>query len=52
MEKLKWFSFDHALKLASYTYKNKQTIKQSQYSACYLQGQVKLASVTGQLETS
>ena len=40
--KMKWFCFDHALKLAL---KKK---KQSHYSVCYLQGQVKMASVTGQ----
>ena len=51
--KLKWFCFDLALKLALYTKKIKIKIKikpkkQSQYSVCYLQGQVKMASVTGQ----
>ena len=50
--KLKWFCFDLALKLALYTYKKKKKKKkakmQSQYSVCYLQGQVKMASVTGQ----
>ena len=48
--KLKWFCFDLALKLALYTYKKKlkKAKKQSQYSVCYLQGQVKMASVTGQ----
>ena len=50
MAKLKWFGFDLALKLALYTYKKKKkkkkAIKQSQYSVCYLQGQVKMASVT------
>ena len=45
--KLKWFCFDLALKLALYTCKKKAK-KQSQYSVCYLQGQVKMASVTGQ----
>ena len=37
VEKLKWFSFDLDLKLALYTLKRK---KESQYSVCYLQGQV------------
>ena len=52
--KLKWFCFDLALKLALYTYKKKKKKKsqkgkkQSQYSVCYLQGQVKRAGVTGQ----
>ena len=50
--KLKWFCSDLALKLALYTYKKKKkkkkAKKQSQYSVCYLQGQVKMASVTGQ----
>ena len=47
--KLKWFCFDLALKLALYTYiKKKKAKKQSQYSVCYLQGQVKMASVIGQ----
>ena len=52
MAKLKWFCFDLALKLALYTYKNKKkkkkAKKQSQYSVCYVQDQVKMASVTGQ----
>ena len=48
--KFNWFCFDLALKLALYTYKKKKkkAKKQSQYSVCYLQGQVKMASVTGQ----
>ena len=49
---LKWFCFDLALKIALYTYKKKKkkkkAKKQSQYSVCYLQGQVKMAGVTGQ----
>ena len=45
--KLKWFCFD--LALALYTYKKKKKAKkQSQHSVCYLLGQVKIASVTGQ----
>ena len=47
VEKLKWFCFDLALKIALYTFLKKKK-KQSQYSVCYLQGQVKMASVTGQ----
>ena len=45
MAKLKWFCFDLALKLALYTCKKKKkkAKKQSQYSVCYLQGQVKRA---------
>ena len=47
--KLKWFCFDLALKLAYiYKKKKKEAKKQSKYSVCYLQGQVKMASVTGQ----
>ena len=45
--KLKWFCFDLALKLALYTYKIKKKQKSS-HSVCYLQDQVKMASVTGQ----
>ena len=48
VEKLKWFCFDLALKLALYTLKKKIKKKRSQYSVSYLQGQVKMASVTGQ----
>ena len=49
MAKLKWFCFDLALKLVLYTYKKKKKAKkQSQYSVCYLQGQVKMAGVTNQ----
>ena len=47
--KLKWFCFDLALKLALYTYKKKKKAKkQSQYSVCCIQGQVKMVSVTAQ----
>ena len=49
---LKWkvevVCFNLALKLTLYTYKTKTKKKQSQYSVCYLQGQVKMASITGQ----
>ena len=44
------FSFDGLLKLALCTIKIiiKNKTKTSNYSVCYLQGQVKMASVTGQ----
>ena len=46
---LKWFCFDLVLKLASYTLKKKKKNQKSIHNTVYhLQGQVKMASVTGQ----